>query len=389
MSVALCNLKELMEYKLSTEISEFDLHGIVGIHLLNATPNDVAAVKRQLGPIQKALSKTPDIVIRFVDRLSFSSPVHFLGLDDAGFTDDAFFVFRGKHQARVRVQIPFHQIGNGQCEIVCESGVPAVPFLIPILNLTAISKGALPLHASAFNYNGKGILTTGWSKGGKTETLLAFAANGAEYIGDEWVYISSDGQHMYGIPEPIRVWHWHLQQMSYYRSMIGKSDLARLWVLNIFVKSLELMESSAIGQRSGLLKLTRRIKVLLKQQMHVDLPPEKLFGKMVGAIKGSPDKVFFVASRDEPHVTVEPIQSQEIVKRMVFSLQEERMTFMSYYLRFRFAFPDLSNPLIDQAEEIQRQILTKVMADKETYAVYHPYPFSIPELFEMIRPYCA
>ncbi len=382
-------LRPEKENKLRTETSEFDLHGIVGIQLLNASPNDIEAVKRQLGPIQKALTKDPDIVIRFVDRLSFSSPVRFLGVDDAGFTDDAFFVFRGKHQARVRVQIPFHQIGSSQCEIVCESGVPAVPFLIPILNLTAISKGALPLHASAFNYNGNGILTTGWSKGGKTETLLAFAANGAEYIGDEWVYISSDGQNMYGIPEPIRVWRWHLQQMSYYKSMIGSGDLARLWILNIFVKSLELMESSGILRKFGLLKFIRRINVLLKQQMHVDLPPEKLFGKKVGAIKGSPDKVFFVASRDEPHITVEPIHPQEIVQRMVFSLQEERMEFMSYYLRFRFAFPDISNPLIDQVEEIQRHILIKVMADKKTYAVYHPYPFSIPELFEVVRPYCT
>ena len=374
---------------MSTEIIEFDLHGIVGIRLLNATPNDIAAVKRQLGPIQISLSRTPDIIIRFVDQIPLSSSVRYLGLNDAGFTDDAFFVFRGKHQARVRVQIPFHQIGNGQCEIICESGVPAVPLLIPILNLTAISKGALPLHASAFNYNGKGILTTGWSKGGKTETLLAFAANGAEYIGDEWVYISSDGQHMYGIPEPIRVWNWHLQQMSYYKSMVGSSDLARLQALNIFVKSLELMESSGIRRGSGLLKFTRRIKALLKQQMHVDLPPEKLFGNMVGAIKGSPDKVFFVASRDDPQITVQPIHPQEIAQRMVFSLQEERMDFMSYYLRFRFAFPDISNSFIGQVEEIQREILTKVMADKETYAVYHPYPFSIPKLFEVIRPYCS
>ncbi len=188
-----------------TETSDFDLHGIVGIRLLNATPGDIAAVNRQLGPINKPLTRTPDIVIRFVDRLSFSSPVRYLGLDDAGFTDDAFLVFRGKHQARIRVQIPFDQIGNSQCEIVCESGVPAVPLLLPILNLTAISKGVLPLHASALIYDGKGILLTGWAKGGKTETLLAFAANGAEYVGDEWVYLSSDGQHMYGIPEPIRV----------------------------------------------------------------------------------------------------------------------------------------------------------------------------------------
>jgi len=374
---------------LRIETFDFDLHGIAGIRLVNATPNDIAAVKRQLGPIQISLSRTPDIIIRFVDQIPLSSPVRYLGIDDVGFTDDAFLVFRGKHQTRVRVQIPFHQIGSHQCQIVCESGLPAVPLLIPILNLTVLSKGALPLHASAFNYNGKGILTTGWSKGGKTEMLLAFTANGAEYIGDEWVYLSSDGQHMYGIPEPIRVWYWHLQQMSNFKAMASMSDLVRLRTLNMFSKFLELIESGVIGRGSGLLKSARRINLLLKQQMHIDLPPEKLFGKMVGAIKGSPDRVFFITSCDEPHITVQPINPQEMVQRMVFSLQEERSDFISYYMRFRFAFPEVSNSLIDQAEEIQRRILMKVMAGKETYAVYHPYPFSIPELFEVIRPYCV
>jgi len=374
---------------LRIETSDFDLHGIVGIRLVNATRGDIAAVKRQLGPIQAPLSRTPDIVIRFVDQIPFSSAVHYLGVDDAGFTDDAFLVFRGKHQAHVKVQIPFDQIGSRQCQIVCESGLPAVPLLIPILNLTVLSKGALPLHASAFNYNGKGILTTGWSKAGKTEMLLAFAANGAEYIGDEWIYLSGDGQYMHGIPEPIRVWYWHLQQMPYYKAMVSSGNLVRLQALNMFAKSLGLMESSGIGRGSGLLKLTRRINVLLKQQMHVDLPPEKLFGNMVGAIKGSPDKVFFIASRDEPHITVQPINPQEMAQRMVFSLQEERSEFISYYQRFRFAFPEASNSLIDQVEEIQRRILMKVMADKETYAVHHPYPFSISDLFEVIRPYCT
>ena len=381
-----------MEYKLSTvrtDCADFDLHGIVGIRLLNSTPSDIAAVKRQLGPIQSPLSRTPDIVIRFGDQIPLSSPVRYLGLDDVGFTDDAFLVFRGKFQAPIKVQIPFDQVGNHQCQIVCESGLPAVPLLIPILNLTVLSKGALPLHASAFNYNGKGILTTGWSKGGKTEMLLAFAANGAEYIGDEWVYLSSDGQHMYGIPEPIRVWYWHLQQMSYYRGKVSNSDLARLHALKILAKSLDLIESSKILRRSRLLKFTRRINALVKKQLHLDLPPEKLFGKRVGTTKGNPDKVFFVGNHDRPQITVQPVNPQEIVERMVFSLQEERREFFSYYRKFRFAFPEVSNSLIDQAEEIQRKILAKVMAGKEAYSVYHPYPFSLPELFEVTRPYCA
>jgi hypothetical protein len=378
-----------VEYKLSIDTVEFDLHGIVGIRLLNATPGDIAAVKRQLGPIQAPLSRTPDIVIRFVEQIPLSSPVRYLGVDDVGFTDDAFFVFRGKYQTRVKAQIPFDQIGSHQFQIVCESGLPAVPLLIPILNLTALSMGALPLHASAFNYNGKGILTTGWSKGGKTEMLLAFVANGAEYIGDEWVYLSSDGQHMYGIPEPIRLWYWHLQQMSYYKAVISKSDLARLRTLNMFTTSLDRMELSNGRHGSRLMKLTGRMNALLKKQKHVDIPPAKLFGKKVGITKGNPDKVFFVATRDAPQITVQSINPQEIVQRMVFSLQEERREFFSYYRKFRFAFPEVSNPLIDQAEEIQRRILTRVMADKETYAVYHPYPFSIRELFEVVCPYCT
>jgi hypothetical protein len=85
---------------------------------------------------------------------------------------------------------------------------------------------------------------------------------------------------------------------------------------------------------------------------------------------------------------VQPIDSQELAERMVFSLQEERMELLSYYLIFRFAFPECSNPLIDQAEEIQRRLMLRAVANKEAYAIYHPYPFSIPSLFDTLRPYC-
>lgn len=366
---------------------DFNLHDMVGIRLVNATPGDIAAVKRQLGPIEKPLSRAPDIVIRFVEQLTFSSPVRYLGVDDAGFTDNAFLVLRGKHQSRVRVQIPFDQIGSQQCEIVCESGLPAVPLLIPILNLTALNKGVLPLHASALIYNGEGILVTGWSKGGKTESLLAFIANGADYVGDEWVYISNDGQTMHGIPEPIRVWYWQLQEMPQYKALISRGDMMRLQTLNLLVSFLERLESSRLG--SGRSAVVRRLKALLKRQLNVQLPPEKLFGRKASETAAPFQKVFLVASHAEPDLVVERIEPQEIARRMVFSLQEERMDFLSYYWKYRFAFPECSNLLIDQAEEIERSLLLKVLAGKDTFAVHHPYPFSIPSLFEAIRPHCA
>jgi len=366
---------------------DFDLHGIVGIRLINATAADIAAVKRQLGPIQNALTRTPDIVIRFVEKMQFSSTVRYLGVDDAGFTDDAFFVFRGKQQSSVKAQIPFDKIGSQQCEIVCESGLLAVPLLIAIINMTAISKGVLPVHATALIYHRKGVLLTGWSKGGKTETLLAFAANGAQYVGDEWIYLSGDGNRMHGIPEPTRIWFWHLQEMPNYIAMVSRKDLLRLRTLNIFVKSIEWLEAR-MGKGSTVFRVLQRFSALLRRQLYVQLPPEKLFGQKSGKTDLSPEKIFWVVSHEKPDVLVQKIDERELAQRTVFSLQEERMEFLSYYMKYRFAFPECSNPLIDQVEEIQRKMLLRAFAGREAYAVYHPYPFSIPSIFEKIAPYC-
>jgi hypothetical protein len=366
---------------------DYDLHGLAGVRLLDAMPGDAGVVTRQLGLIQGTLAREPDIVIRFVDQLPISSKIRYLGLDNAGFTHDAFLVLRSKHKSRAKVQIPFEQIGR-QCQIVCERGLSAVPLLIPILNLTVLSKGALPLHASAFTYDGTGVLTTGWAKGGKTETLLAFMANGARYVGDEWVYLSDDGQRMYGIPEPIRLWNWHFRELPQYWALVGKGDRARLKVLNSLIQLMDRVVLSGMGRGFGPVKLMERLIPPLKRQLYVQLPPQRLFGQGVGPLVGTPEKIFFVASHEAPDITIQPIDSQEIAQRMVFSLQAEQMDFMSYYLKFRFAFPETPNGLIERAEELQREILTRVLAGKDTYAVYHPYPLSIPALFEVIRPFC-
>jgi len=362
---------------------EFDLHGIAGIRLIDAAPGDVAAVTRQLGPIQARLEQEPDLRIRFVDRLP-SSSMRYLGVDDAGYTDDAFLILRSKHKTRAKVQIPLAQVGLQPCEIVCERGLAAVPLLIPILNLIALSKGVLPMHASGFRYRGQGILATGWSKGGKTETLLAFMAQGADYVGDEWVYISQDGRRMYGIPEPIRVWEWHLHDLPQTRARIGGREEMRLRTLKWMTGSLERASTAPIGTPS---KLMRRLTPLLKQQLHVDIAPQKLFDQTVGPLAADLHTVLFVASHDSPEVCVEPIDPQEIARRMVFSLQCERLDFMAHYLQFRFAFPEARNEVIEQAEERQRDLLANVLAGKRSYALDHPYPVSIPSLYDAVVPY--
>src|SRR3990172_3169438 len=94
-----------------------------------------------------------------------------------------------------------------------------------------LARGALPLHASAFLWNGTGALATGWAKGEKTEALLAFLTEGATYVGDEWVYLAGDGARVFGIPEPIRIWDWQLEHVPWLGRRLPRGERARLAAL--------------------------------------------------------------------------------------------------------------------------------------------------------------
>jgi hypothetical protein len=356
---------------------EYDLHGIVGIRLVGARAGDVAAVTAQLGPIQRELDREPDIVIRFVDRLPLRN-MRFLGREEAGFTDDAFLVLRSK-KARARVQIPVEQIG-GRCEIVCESGLPAVPLLIPIVNVTALAKGVVPLHAAAFTHRGSGVLVTGWAKAGKTESLLGFMSHGAEYIGDEWVYVSADGRRLRGIPEPVRIWDWHLDDLPRYRALLSPRERAKLRGIRAAVRANRLRPGrSEQPHRASVLD---RVMSLVEQQAWVLVDPLRLFGPDSCPLEGSFDKLFLIVSHQSPEVRVARTDPLDVARRMVFSLQHERLDLVSHYLMFCFAFPGRFNPVLQNAEAAQRTALERAFAGKETYIVSHPYPAPIPAVYE-------
>lgn len=363
---------------------DFDIHGIVGVRLAGACEADLQAVRRQLGPLDRPLDRDPDITIRFVERLPRRMSLRLLGAGEAAFTDDGFLVLRGRHKTAARVQIPFEDIGR-HCEIVCERGGIAVPLLIPIVNLTALAHGVLPLHASAFLYEGKGVVCTGWSKGGKTETLLAFLSEGAEYVGDEWVYVDPQSQRVSGLPEPIRLWSFYLDQLPALRRRIGRPARGRLRRLRILEGVISRM--ARLGGRGATGGAMHRLATSIRRQLHVDVPPDRLLAADRRKPSASFDHLLFVVSTDSPEIRVAPCNPRDVAERMTFSLQAERSAFMNYYQMFRFAFPERENPLVDCAHQLERELLSEATAGKPCHVVEHPYPARIAELFETIKPW--
>jgi hypothetical protein len=364
-------------------VIEFDLHGLAGLRLINAVPAEIAAVTKQLGLAAGILGPKPDITIRFSERPLALSPLGYLGSADAAFTNDGFFLANGK-KGRLFTRIPFETIGK-QCEIVCERGVPAVPLLVPILNLALLAKGVLPLHASAFIYRGAGIVVTGWAHGSKTGTLLAFMANGANFIGDDWVYIHDNGRTISGLPQPIQVRDWYLRQLPQCR--------ARLRAIGHRARpGIRWMRAAALTARKWVIpeamgtKAMERLMGKLEDLLTVHVHPRELFGQEACRSAGFLDKVFVVVTQDRPDVIVRRVDAEDVAGRLAFMLQHERASLLSYYQKFRFAFPEASNPILEQAADIERELLSRALAGKVVYLVLHPYPVRPSALFEALHP---
>lgn len=356
---------------------DFDLHGIVGIRLVDAQPGDVATVLRQLGPLQRDFDRTPDLTIRFVDRCIDEAdhpPLTYAGMGEGAFDDEAFYLLRGRGQVTARAMIPFDRIGQ-PLEIICERRMPAVPHLLTLINLTALTKGVLPLHASAFTAGDTGVLVTGWSKGGKTEALLGCMGEGAAYVGDEWVYLTDDGR-MLGLPEPIRLWSWQLQQLPHLLRARPLADRARLRAWAAAAAAMARVSRSRLP-RTGLLE---RCRPVVGRQAYLQIPPVDLFGPDAVTLEGRLDAVVLVASGESPRTDVIPVEAADIAGRMAASLSAERAMFLEHYQQFRYAFPDRGSDVVDKAEQLELALLHALLHDTPAAMVVHPYPCRIDDL---------
>ncbi|MDX6365897.1 MAG: hypothetical protein QOK30_973, partial [Nocardioidaceae bacterium] len=353
-------------------VQDFDLHGIVGIRLVDATSGDIAKVQRQLGPLQATLDRDPDITIGFVDRAT-TKTVTYAGLNEGGFNEEGFFVLQGRDGVVAKVLLPFEQIGHG-LHISCERALPMVPDLLAIINLIALTKGVLPLHASAFSIEGTGVLITGWAKAGKTETLLGCMKQGARYIGDEWVYLTPDGS-MLGLPEPIRLWAWHLEQFPEILQARRRRDRMRLSMWNR--AALSVGRASRMFPGAGVL---RKGAPVITRQAYLQVPPEDLFGADAMQLKGPLDVVVLVLNHDSPEIVSRPVSPAEVAGRMAASLATERAQFMEHYDQFRYAFPDRVSDVVERAHETETALLQQVLEGRPAAKVLHPYPCDITDL---------
>ncbi len=360
---------------------DLDLHGIVGIRLFGAGPADVTHVCRDTGALERGFSRPPDIVVRFTAGLPIR-PITWMEPDRSGVTEDGWLFLR---QGRATVAIDLANIGS-QCEVLCERGAASIPFLSELVNLAALKKGYAAVHAAAFVLDGIGVLVAGRAHSGKTGVLLAFAEQGAEYVGDEWIFLQGDGDAMYGTARDLEIKHWHLRALPRLRRMLPATQAGMAWV----TQYLEEPQRHSDGRRrSDYSRLVTRLRSALCRRLQTGIAPQALFGSRVRNVAARPDKVFITLSQSEPLITVERADPTRVALQAQAASCWTQGALWRAYQAWRFAFPELENAFLEQAQQRHREILCRAMRNAETWTLRHPYPFSFSELCRVLEPVLA
>ncbi len=353
--------------------------------MTSAPPVILNKVRRRLGPSAEAADAEPDICITFKDSLPTSGRLRFLGLNRAAYDNEHFYLLDDSGH---RIRIDFETLGE-RCEVYCEPAVTSIPFLLPIIGLRLLRKGHVLLHSSAFVQGGKGNLVAGWQKGGKTEMLLAFMSEGADYLANEWTIVSPDEGLLRGIGGVLQIWDWHLRYTPQYLKRLPEGDRRRLAAFRLYQRlygGLPKRSSPGGVVRKALQQLSLEGGVSLLRQVRVT--PERLFGDSMWKGPAPLDHVF-LATVGASETRVYPSGSHEIAQRMIASQTYERRDLLAAYDHFRFAFPGRPNTLLEQASEHELQMLSRAFFGKATHEVAHPYPVPLGDLYRAAASYCT
>lgn len=359
----------------------FNLHGIVGLKLVNPSAADLKEFNNSFSEFAVHDEIASDIVIKFVGKIETTN-LKYIGLNDAAFDNDGYYILstgRNKFKAKV----PFDQIDN-QLEILCENGSSEIPYLHYFINLFFLKKNYIPLHASAFRFNNQTALVMGWSKGGKTESLLSFAKKGAEYVGDETVIISNDGETVFGIPVPVCVWEWQFKQIPELMPNLPlqkKVIFSLIHLVDWFYKFLK----KTFLKKSFITKIFSEALPAFKRQLNIKLDPRKIFKSNIVKGKIPLDKIILIMSHNSSEITINKCEIDEVINRMISSQEYEFNSFMGYYAKFKFAFPDRKSHLLESLNQIQFKLLNEVFKGKSAFKVTHPYPVSFDKLFDVMK----
>jgi len=316
----------------------YRLRGGVSVEIGGASDSRLRAFERWAPASRDRGEGEADLVLRIVSGALSKErdrPVrgHALRACDAG------LIIR---RAGVTFVLPLDRIGLG-LEVECRGGLPPPSVLRPLVNLLALARGSLPVHAAGLEQDG-GVLVSGSSGAGKTSMMLAGLAEGARFLCSEWALIDPAGGRIHGANEPVRIRSHHLATWPELADLPGAASVVRARLLG------------AVGGLLG------RWGQPVVRRAYVDVQPAAL-SKEPPLYEPVPlRRLMVLLRRGSVEGCGAAMTPADVVAQMVRLAMHDYREVVSLYGAHRFAFPDRPSPFLERLEETLAEHFVRALA---------------------------
>lgn len=359
-----------------------NIHGITKIELNNVPKEFKDYMRQRYSLFIEDYMSHPDIKINFVDKLELKN-CEYLG-DVAAYDANNFYLFDHK---RNKVNILFDEARdnfNVSCEKAFDTTTLCISILEELLEYLLIRNNATFIHASCVFYKGQCIILHGWRGGGKTSTLLNFLMNGAEYMSDDVVIISKQGN-AFPFTTGINLTEFNFREFPELRKarrirfsleLCIKKMLSRLYRLSACIP---LSTIKKVGDDIN--KINTYYLVIANNVSFKKLFPQGKIRK-----SSSINRIYFLSRSEIGNIVVSDIDKESAVAKLFHCREYERLDrtrFHSYFNLFSFASGKKDNPF-ERIRDKKREILTEALDGKKLYYIQIPVRMNSKKVFKFL-----
>ncbi|GAF76893.1 unnamed protein product, partial [marine sediment metagenome] len=278
-----------------------------------------------------------------------------------GFEKDAFYIVDKGKKLKMKTNVA------GNLQILCEFGFNEAVLLTdviePLMQLFFLRRGFSFIHASTVSKE-NGYCFCAFPRTGKTNTVLALMQEGYDFMSDDLSIINKEGM-VFPYPCPISVKPHNLNALPSLYDKIEGSD---------FKKKRISLQEWVVSHLAPYYKYARHIIPASWVSSLVD-NKEKVYDIKLAGI-GQPSKIsklFLLIREHDSKVKIKRIRNMEqLSTRLSASLLFEHVWSLQNYFIYLFAFPDKRCGLLENSQNLQKEIILGALSKTQCYQINIP-----------------
>jgi hypothetical protein len=361
----------------------YDLGGVASL-VVGATvePAVAAYVRRQMEPYRER-ANPPQTDVAIVRSQESDGQARFLDIENpAG--DAMTTAWDGKRAFVIRgdcwcsVPDPLHE---RPAVFEYESGFPVGDvwgnLVRPAMSLATLQHGAVVVHSSAVEIDGRVVLIAGWSETGKTEVALALAECGAGFVSDKWSILRADGT-VLPFPASVGVRRWVLPYLPTIRSHLrpaSRAQLAGAAVAGALSYPLQARPNSRAVLREAA-NLSGQVTALADRVALSTTEVRRMYGNASEHVVPRPLAMLVLLStvRTDGKASVQPIDPKVVAGRLARAAAFERRAYFSVGIRVGYSAGGLDRSDAQSVIDIETATLTRLLAGVPTLEARTAFP---------------